>query len=308
MISQDYSPTHTMDLLPASDFSVEELTDAYNRTRTDYLIPMPMNPSRMQEYIDLYDVDLSRSKVAMENDIIVGLGMLGVRSGMSWITRMGVLPEGRRQKTGTALLAGLIEESDLAGLPAVWLEVIKNNVPAHTLFRQFGFKETRELIVARRAPGPARNKAMALDARQIEYLEHDDVIELHRRRQERMNWLIAFETMCNVRRPAPPAEVNLNGSPHEFPHLSGLLVEYQDGAQGWVSFQATALQLKRICVEVICGDPATTTANLLDLMHHLHASQDAIIENIPDDKRWDGYRQAGYFETFRRIEMVRTME
>ncbi len=95
-----------MILLPASDFSVEELTDAYNRTRTDYLIPMPMNPGRMQEYIDLYDVDLSRSKVAMEDEIIIGLGMLGVRPGMSWITRLGVLPEGRRQKTGTALLAG----------------------------------------------------------------------------------------------------------------------------------------------------------------------------------------------------------
>ena len=100
----------TLVLLPASDFTVEELTDAYNRTRTDYLIPMPMNPNRMQEYIDLYDVDLSRSKVALEGDTIVGLGMLGVRSGMSWITRLdaavdplavrrrlGVLPEWRLQ-------------------------------------------------------------------------------------------------------------------------------------------------------------------------------------------------------------------
>ncbi len=40
-------------------------------------------------------------------------------------------------------------------------------------------------------------------------------------------------------------------------------------------------------------------------MHRLHAAQDAIIENIPDDERWAGYRQVGYFEVFRRIEMVR---
>ena len=308
MISQDYSPTHTMDLLPASDFSVEELTDAYNRTRTDYLIPMPMNPGRMQEYIDLYDVDLSRSKVAMEDEIIIGLGMLGVRPGMSWITRLGVLPEGRRQKTGTALLAGLLDESDRQGLPVVWLEVIKNNTPAHELFRLFGFRETRELIVARRPPGPPRNKTVALNASRIEYLEHNQVIELHCRRRERMNWLIAVETMRNVRRPELPAKDDLRVSPHESPHLSGLLVEFQDGTQGWVSCQVTALQLKRICVEVIRGEPATPTANLLDMLHHLHASQDAVIENIPDDERWEGYRRAGYFEAFRRIEMVRSSE
>lgn len=294
-----------MILLPASEFSIEELTDAYNRTRTDYLIPMPMNPARMQEYIDLYDVDLSRSKVAMVGETIVGLGMLGVRSEMSWITRMGVLPEGRRQKVGTGILAGLIEESDRLELPAVWLEVIRDNTPAHELFRLFRFKETRELIVARRPPGPARNKAVSLNSRKIQYLEHNEVIDLHCRRRERMNWLIAVDTMRNVRRLANPMEVAEYGGLHESPHLSGLLVEFQDGSQGWVSYQVTTLQLKRISVEVIRGEPARTTANLLDLMHHLHASQDAIIENIPDDDRWSGCQQAGYFEVFRRIEMVR---
>ncbi|HRO90864.1 MAG TPA: hypothetical protein PLC06_10230, partial [Promineifilum sp.] len=83
-----------MILLSASDFAIEELTRAYNQTRTDYLIPMPMNPGRLQEYILLYDVALDRSKVAIEGDNIVGLGMLGKRKGMGWITRLGVLPDG----------------------------------------------------------------------------------------------------------------------------------------------------------------------------------------------------------------------
>ena len=42
-----------MILLPASDFTLDELTKAYNQTRTDYLIPMPMNPDRLNEYITL---------------------------------------------------------------------------------------------------------------------------------------------------------------------------------------------------------------------------------------------------------------
>ena len=296
-----------MILLPASDFSIEELTDAYNGTRTDYLIPMPMNPGRMQEYIDLYDVELSCSRVAVAGDSMIGLGMLGVRPGMGWITRLGVLPEGRRQKIGSRILAALIDESDRQGLPVIWLEVIKNNVPAHELFRLSHFRETRELIVARRPPGPARNRAVALNAHKIQYLEHNEVVDLHCRRRERMNWLNTVETMRNVRRLAIPLEDDERGSLHESPHLSGMLVEFYDGSRGWISYHVTTLQLTRISVEIIRGEPAKTTANLLELMHHLHAAQDAVIENIPDDERWAGYQQAGYFEVFRRIEMVRDL-
>lgn len=291
-----------MILLPASDFSVDELTEAYNQTRTDYLIPMPMNSGRMQEYIDLYDVDLSDSWVAVVGDNIVGLGMLGVRPGLGWITRLGVLPEGRRQKVGTRILQGLIERANQKHLQEIWLEVIKDNTPAHELFRGFGFRETRELIVARRPPRAARNMATLLKSHRIQYLQHDEVIELHCQRRERANWLNSIDTMKNVRRSTNPPE---GDSLHESSHMSGMFVDFQDGSQGWISYQATTLQIKRISVEVIRGDEVQTTANLLSCMHRLHAAQDAIIENIPDDERWAGYRQVGYFEVFRRIEMVR---
>ncbi len=41
---------------PASAFPLEALTDAYNQTRIDYIIPMPMNVTRLREYIHNYDV------------------------------------------------------------------------------------------------------------------------------------------------------------------------------------------------------------------------------------------------------------
>ncbi len=295
-----------MILLSASDFTIEELTRAYNQTRTDYLIPMPMNPGRLQEYILLYDVALDRSKVAIEGDNIVGLGMLGKRKGMGWITRLGVLPDGRRQGVGGAILDALLIEAQNCKLPDVWLEVIHGNGPAHELFHKFQFRETRELIVARRPPRTARNMSIVKDARQIRYLQHDEVLELHCRRKERMNWLSSVETMHNVRRLANFSPDDETGYlQHELAHLSGIIVEFSDGARGWVSFQATTLQLKRICVEVLRGDPVRTTAGLLELLHRLHSSQDAVVENIPDDEAWPGFKQAGYFEVFRRIEMVR---
>lgn len=295
-----------MILLPASDFTIEELTRAYNQTRTDYLIPMPMNPGRLQEYMLLYDVDLDSSRVAVEGENIVGLGMLGQRPGMGWITRLGVLPEGRRRGVGGLILEALLEETSNYGLPDVWLEVIRGNKPAHELFLKYQFRETRELIVARRPPRTARNLSVVKDAQNVRYLQHEEVLELHCQRQERMNWLNSIETMRNVRR---LANVSLDDGSgllqHILPHLSGIHVEFSDGAQGWVTYQATTLQLKRICVETICGEPARTTAGLLEILHRLHSSQDAVIENIPDDEAWDGYKQAGYFEVFRRIEMVR---
>ena len=80
-----------MILLPASDFTLDELTQAYNQTRTDYLIPMPMNPDRLNEYITLYDIDLHCSRVAVAGETIVGLAMLGRRGDQGWVTRLGAV-------------------------------------------------------------------------------------------------------------------------------------------------------------------------------------------------------------------------
>lgn len=299
-----------MILLPAADFTLEELTEAYNLTRLDYIIPMPMNPGRLNEYVTLYDIDLNCSRVAVTGDAIFGMGMLGKRANLGWITRLGVLQQGRRQGVGAAIVEALLEQAAAHDLPEIWLEVIKGNHPAYRLFLRYGFQPTRELIVARRSPRVARNPAALLAARKIHYLQHDEVIDLHCSRQERMNWLNTVDSMRNTRRLAA-AVIEDNDEPtplHQTSHLSGLLVEFQDGSQGWVSYQATTLQLKRISVQVMRGAPATVTALLLEVLHRFHAAQDAVVENIPDDERWQGFLRAGYFETFRRIEMVRPAE
>ncbi len=300
-----------MILLPASEYTLDELTQAYNQSRTDYLIPMPMNPDRLNEYITLYDVDLHRSRVAVVGESIVGLGMLGRRQDQGWVTRLGVLPEGRRQGTGRALLGELLHLAAQSNMPEVWLEVIKGNQPALELFRRYDFQPTRELIIARRPPRAVANAAALLAARKIYYLQHDEVIDLHCARHERMNWLNAVDSMRNVRRLAA-ASVGSDphdGVPlHQLPHLSGLLVEFHDGSRGWVTYLATTLELKRISVEVSYGPPDVVTACLLELLHRHHAAQDAVVENIPDDERWRGFQRAGYFEVFRRIEMVRPAE
>jgi hypothetical protein len=64
------TPETTVDLIPARAFSYEELTEAYNNTRVDYLVPMPMNAARLREYVETYDVDMDSSVVAVDGNEI----------------------------------------------------------------------------------------------------------------------------------------------------------------------------------------------------------------------------------------------
>lgn len=281
--------TPSMAITPASSFTFEQLTDAYNETRVDYLVPMPMNVARLMEYCRVYDVALDSSVVALEDDVVQGLGMLGVRHDRAWITRLGVLPVGRRKGTGSALMEGLMAGAEEQAAKTVWLEVIKGNLPAHNLFLKFGFRETRELIVARRAPKAELNEAALDKVKQVTTLNHEDAIILLSHRQERPNWLNETESLQNVR------------------NLSALLVELKNGGRGWVTYHAGLLQLTRLVVEITVGDPTEVTEAILTVLHQRHRRQDSIAENLCEDEKWLGFQKAGYFDSFRRIEMKRPL-
>lgn len=281
-----------MDLLPASEFTFEELTHAYNQTRVDYVVPMPMNVARLKEYTRVYDVNLHHSCVVVdpENDnLIYGLGMLGMRGNRAWITRLGVLPYGRRLGVGRRIMDGLVAQSKRNMCKQIWLEVIKNNDPAHKLFRKYGFTETRELIIGRRPPNLNFNDNLLGEIKQVTTLNHEDAIILLSHRQDQPNWLNQIETFQNVH------------------NLSALLVEMKGGGRGWVTYHADVLQLTRIIIEVTAGDCTEVTEAILNVLHQRHKRQDAIIENIFDVEIWAGCQNFGYFEAFRRIEMVREL-
>lgn len=281
-----------MDLFRASDFSLQQLTDAYNQTRVDYIVPMPMNVARLKEYIDIYDVDLEASWVAMDGKIIYGLGMLGIRDCRAWITRVGVLPIGRRQGTGRAIVNRLLKSAERRKCGQVWIEVIAGNIPAQQLFLTGGFEITRELLVARRAPtgappSPGRGAQRCSD---MDLAELDNARLLHRLRQreERPNWLNETESFRQIE------------------ELKGLSVSLAGGGRGWVAYQSGAYQLSHIVVEVQEGDSAEVTSSVLHALHKRHSTQDAVMENLPADSPcWPGFLSEGYFEVFRRLEMVK---
>lgn len=281
-----------MEFEPANQYSLRQLTQAYNQTRSDYIVPMPMCVGRLREYIRLYDVDLSASWIANDRDRIMGLGMLGIRARRGWITRLGVLPEARREGIGGDLIRRLVETADERGIATLWLEVIKGNVPAIDLFEASGFAKTRELRVARRAAdgkGDASEITVKLlEAEKVTVGDKVSALTLLSLRNDRLNWLLETESMRNAE------------------NLQVLQARFKDGSAGWVSYHRSTDVLSQIVVEVIKGAPSRVTYSLLALLHRSYRNLDAVVENIDvSDPRWPGFRAAGYLNTFDRIEMVR---
>lgn len=272
-----------LELVPADRFTIEELVEAYNQTRVDYIVPMPMNAQRLAEYVQHYDVDLSRSAVALDGGEILGLAMLGVRPDHAWITRLGVIPNKRKRGTGQALMEYLIAQSEALGVSYTILEVIVGNEPAHNLFHKLGFQDIRELLIVRRPPGLP---AVDVDPHAVLLTGHDQALELLQDRRSAPSWLDETDSLRNV------------GG------LAGIRVSLPGEGQGWLVYQENPFQLGRLVLQTEVGDPCRVARTLLHVLHRRHPTNDTKSENLPvDDPHWPALQEMGYFESFRRIEM-----
>lgn len=267
----------------ASEFTLEELTNAYNQTRIDYIVPMPMNVRRLREYIHNYDVDMERSAVALSDGHILGISMLGVRPGRCWSTRLGVLPVKRRRGTGEALMRDNISMARNLGVDYVILEVIKDNEPAQKLFEKLGFRELRVLLILRRPPGLLQED---VGIYKVEHLGSDEAIALLHQRHSTPSWLDDTPSLINAG------------------NLAALRVELVNGAQGWLVYQSTTFQLGRLVLQTETGDPREVARVLVHALHSKYPIKDTNTENLPlDDPHLQGLLDMGYLESFRRIEM-----
>lgn len=275
-------------LIVASEFDIDTLTNAYNQARVDYIVPMPMNSARMQEYIDNYDLDLTRSVVAMVDDDILGLAMLGVRPDHTWITRLGVRPHNRRIGAGEAMMRYCIDQSIDLGVDYIILEVIKNNLPAYRLFRKLGFEETRELLILRRPPGPPE---VEVSPYEVTMMGEAQALTLLQNRRSKPSWLDEYPSLKNAG------------------DLFALEVVLANGGKGWLVYQSTVFQLGRLVPQTERGHPYDVARTLCHALHTQHPIQDTKTENMEaEDPHLEGFKAQGYFESFRRIEMRRDLK
>ncbi len=273
--------------MPAADFTVEKLTWAYNQARVDYIVPMPMNPKRLQAYMHYYDVVLERSVVAVHGEQILGLSMLGARDAPlhTWITRLGVLPVKRRHGAGQLMMEYMIDQSKRIGAEYVILEVIKNNVPAQRLFVKLGFEEVRQLLILRRPPGPPAED-VDVPPYEVEFFGQEQAITFLHQRRSVPSWVDEMPSLINAG------------------DLEALRVRIANGAWGWLVYQNTTFQLARLVLQTEAGDPRLVARVLGHALHTRYDIKDTKTENVPlQDPHLPGLKDVGYIESFRRIEM-----
>lgn len=272
-------------LIPASQFTLAQLTAIYNQTRVDYMVPMPMNEARLAEYIATYDVDLAHSLVAMQDGQMLGVAMLGLREDRAWLTRLGVIPNTRRSGVGSALCEGLLERAENLGIRFQMLEVIKNNVPAHTLFLKLGFYEVGELLVLRRSPIIPPPDPVVADAQRLDRAEALDLVRQDRGTQP---WTNQSESLSNAS------------------EVSGLRLTLVDGSTGWLVYQRQKFLLTHFAFKTQTGNPVDMARAFLSHLHHQYPRLDTYIENLQmNDLHLPAFYESGYVESFRRMEMWR---
>ena len=272
-------------LIPASEFTIEQLTAIYNQTRVDYMVPMPMNPARLAEYVSTYDVDLEHSLVALQDDNLLGVAMLGLREDRAWLTRLGVLPNARRSGVGEALAVGFLEQAEKLHVHFTMLEVIKNNIPAHRLFLKLGFYEVGELLVLRRPPFDRPPDTVVAE---VERLERAEALDLVRRDRGTQPWTNQSESLFNAS------------------EVAGLRLMLANGSRGWMVYQRQKFTLTRFIYKTESGNPSDMVHAFLTHLHNQYPRLDTHIENIQvADPHLPAFYKMGYVESFRRIEMWR---
>ncbi len=272
-------------ITPASQYTIEELTHFYNQTRVDYLVPMPMSADVMGEYIHDFDVSLELSPIVLDADSgqFLGLGMLGVRGDRTWITRLGVLPNIRRTGAGKAAMDTMMENSRKIGAKKIILEVIKHNTPAQTLFKRSGFQQTIEFLVLRRAP----LRPPLSPEGEITWLYRKDALAALRSYPYPLTWINAIESMENASM------------------FQGFALKMKSGAKAWMVYRHKKHSITHFVFHTERGNPAKMARNLLLYLHLQYHRMDAYAENFfADDPHLPAFFDLGYFEAFRRIEMV----
>jgi GNAT superfamily N-acetyltransferase len=196
----------TVELRQSNEFSVAELAAIFTASYQGYVIPLTVDESQLTYMVEVFDLDLSRSLVAVERQRPIGLANLGRRGEKTWLGGIGVVPKYRGSGVGESLTRTLLDQAREAGAREMALEVIVENAPAIALYEKLGFTRTRELEVL--SLGAATEHSEARETRLAEGLR---AVAATRSGPE--PWQRADETVANLaRRGSAPRAVVVDGA------------------------------------------------------------------------------------------------
>lgn len=141
-------------LLADEDF--ESLYECFLTAFSDYEVDMRMSREQFQQRLRRDGVSLALSAGAFDGERIIGFCINGAgewnRIATAYDAGTGVIPSYRGRGVATELFGFVGRRLKEAGFQQYLLEVLTTNVPAATLYRKLGFKDTRQLAVFRSGP------------------------------------------------------------------------------------------------------------------------------------------------------------
>ncbi len=138
----------TLTYLRAETLAPARVVEAFNRSFEGYFVPMTHTVDSLRALIEVNDVALAHSFVAVDQQGRPGgVVMLAIRGSRGWIAGMGLAPEWRGRGQAAPLMEAALAEAKSLGLASVELEVLAQNTPARRLYTRLGFEEARSLAV-----------------------------------------------------------------------------------------------------------------------------------------------------------------
>ncbi len=140
------------------EFSLNEITDIFQRCFEGYLVPIALTPVLKTGRLRRDSTDLTRSFVILSGGEPVSMAFLAPRYDRMRLAGMGVVASARGQGVGRAAVAEFLRRSREAGCREAVLEVFEQNEAAFKLYSSFGFAVSQRLYGYSRAgtqPMPA---------------------------------------------------------------------------------------------------------------------------------------------------------
>jgi GNAT superfamily N-acetyltransferase len=91
----------TVEFRRSSEFSLAELASVFTASYDGYFIPIAVDDNQLRYMVEVFDLDLSRSLVAVERGRPVALANLGRRGERTWLGGVGVVPDHRGSGIGS---------------------------------------------------------------------------------------------------------------------------------------------------------------------------------------------------------------
>lgn len=120
---------------------------ALNRVFERYLVPITFSSEQLHLHMTYNDVDAGASPIWYDDDgNVLAAALLAIRGKRGWIGGFGVAPEHRGRGYAAELLGTLVQTARERGLQSMQLEVLKDNEPAISVYRNGGFEIARTLL------------------------------------------------------------------------------------------------------------------------------------------------------------------